>query len=80
MGIKINEDKTCDIFILAAGTIRHKVNNLKYTFDSPALIPINTEPSASVIIKYYRNNFPKAKIHLAINKEILSKVKKFLII
>jgi hypothetical protein len=78
MGIKINEDKTCDIFILAAGTIRHKVNNLKYTFDSPALIPINTEPSASVIIKYYRNNFPKAKIHLAINKEILSKVKKYL--
>ena len=76
--MKINQDEVINIFILAAGTIRNKINNLKYTFNSPALIPINTEPLASIVVKYYRNNLPKAKIHLAINEEILSTVKKYL--
>jgi hypothetical protein len=67
-----------DVFILAAGTIKHKISYLKYTFNSPALIPINTEPLAGIVIKYYRNILPKATIHLAINEEILSTVKKYL--
>ena len=59
---------TTDILILAAGSIRKKIHNLKYTYDTPALIPVNTESLAGVVIKFYLKNFPDAKIHIAVNE------------
>lgn len=66
------------VIILAAGTIRNKINFLKYTFNSPALIPINTKPLASKIIDFYIDRLPKAKIHIVINTEVKDTVRKFL--
>ena len=66
------------VIILAAGTIRKKINFLKDTFDSPALIPVGTKPLASKVIDFYLKSLPEFKIHIAINEEIISTVKKFL--
>ncbi|MBC8386768.1 MAG: hypothetical protein H8E13_01800 [Actinobacteria bacterium] len=67
-----------DIFILAAGTIRKKIHFLKYIYDSPALIPINTEPIAGAVIKFYRQKVTNAKLHLAVNDDVLNIVQRYL--
>lgn len=57
-----------DIIILAAGTIKNKIHFLKYTYYSPALIPINTDSLSKILINYYLNEAPKSYIHLIIDK------------
>ena len=67
-----------DILILAAGTIKNKIHFLKYTFDSPALIPINSESLAATVIKFYIHNFPKANIHLAVENKVYQTVERYI--
>lgn len=76
--ISIGNINMLHVIILAAGTIRKKINFLKYTFDSPALIPVNTKPLASKLIEFYRERLPDARICLAINAEVEGIVRKFL--
>lgn len=56
-----------EVLILAAGSIKHKFNCFKLSFNSPALLPINTRNVVSYIIDFYIGN--NIKVNLAINEE-----------
>lgn len=66
-----------EIFILAAGSIKHKFNFIKFGFNSPALLPINTKNVSSFIIDFYLEH--NIKINLVINEQDIYEVKNELI-
>lgn len=63
-----------DVLILGSGSIKNKIHFLKYIFDSPALIPLNTSPVASLVIRFYKEFASDYRIHLSVNKQDLDMV------
>ncbi|HIC99849.1 MAG TPA: hypothetical protein EYP05_00710 [Piscirickettsiaceae bacterium] len=57
----------CEVLILAAGSIKYKFNFIKFAFNSPALLPINTRSVASFIIDFYLKH--NIKVNLVINEQ-----------
>jgi len=66
-----------EVLILAAGSIKHKFNFIKFGFSSPALLPINTRTTVSYILDFYLEK--DITINLAINKDDYEEVKNELI-
>lgn len=62
-----------EILILAAGSIKHKLNFIKFAFNLPALLTINTRNASSLIIIdfYFKHNI---KVNLVINKQDFDEV------
>lgn len=61
-----------EAIILAAGSIKHKFNFIKFAFNSPALLPINTKNISSFIIDFYLKY--NIKVNLVINKQDFNEV------
>lgn len=62
----------CEVVILAAGSIKHKFNFIKFAFNSPALLPINTKNVSSFIIDFYLKH--NIKVNLVINEQDIDEV------
>ena len=63
-----------NVIILAAGSLKHNLRFINYTFDSPALVPINMGTVASNIIEFYQQQMPDCNIYLAVNEKDLVEV------
>ena len=66
-----------EVLILAAGNIKCKFNYIKFGFNSPALLPINTRTTVSFILDFYLEK--SIPINLVINEADYEEVKKELI-
>jgi hypothetical protein len=66
------------ILIPSAGTIKNKIHFLKYTYDSPALIPVGTKSLASHIIDFYLESLPEAKIYIGVDRKFVKVLLQYL--
>lgn len=71
-----NLQQDINLLILAAGSIKNKIHFLNYTFNSPALVPINTGTATSNIIEFYQEAIPRCIINIVINETDVDEVKK----
>ena len=72
----MNDNNKLVVFILAAGSIKNRVQFLNYTFNSPALLPINTGTAASNIIDFYKKSIKNCEINLVINDSDIDEVER----
>jgi hypothetical protein len=66
-----------EVVILASGYIKHKFSCFKLSFNSPALLPINTRNAASYIIDFYLKH--NIKVNLVVNMEDMHEISQELI-
>jgi hypothetical protein len=66
-----------EVVILASGYIKHKFSCFKLSFNSPALLPINTRNVVSYIIDFYLKQ--NIKVNLVVNIQDMHEISKELI-
>ena len=70
------DEEEVNVIILAAGSIKNRIQFLNYTFNSPALLPINTGTTASNIIDFYKKSIVNCEISLVINESDVDEVER----
>ncbi len=62
------------VLILAAGSIENRLSYIKAKFNTPGLIPINSQSVIKLIVSFYVNSLPEAEIYIATNKKDLENI------